>query len=396
MALTSMPYLTIQELDANGNPYSGAKLFFYAAGTTTKQNTYADANGNTANANPVILDSAGRATVFFQPLTYDVVLAPSTDTDPPTSPIWTRLGIAAVPVSSGNLDISGTAGESLTAGAAVALSDGTGGKTAGKWYKADADFTYLSSLAPEVGMVQDAIASGASGSIRKGGRITGLSGLTEGTLYYASATAGDLTATPPTNARPIATADSTTSVIVDPGIPFASATLPGLLSLAAQTLVGIKTLNAPVFSGLPTGIGAPVTGGLTANTAAVNNSVTLVDVTGISFAVGANQTWAFQVYIGGVSTNVANYRFAFTGPSAPTAVRYGLVGGAVIGNTSVSSFGSSVIASGGSQDHGIVLFGRLRNGANAGTVQLQWAQSTAEASNSYIYAETYYIATRLA
>ena len=393
MALTSMPYLTIQELDANGDPYSGAKLFFYAAGTTTKQNTYADANGNTANANPVILDSAGRATVFFQPLTYDVVLAPSTDTDPPTSPIWTRPGIAAVPVSSGNLDISGTAGESLTAGAAVALSDGTGGKTAGKWYKADADFTYLSSLAPEVGMVQDAIASGASGSIRKGGRITGLSGLTEGTLYYASATAGDLTATPPTNARPIATADSTTSVIVDPGIPFASATLPGLLSLAAQTLVGIKTLNAPVFSGLPTGIGAFVTSYAAADTTKNNNN-TLIDVTGLSFAVAANATYVFTFVIHGITAVAAGLKFGITGPSAPTAIRWGFKFDA--GSASFSSFTNSNYNTSTATAQTGMLIGQLRNGANAGTVQFQFSQLNADASNSTIYAESNVMAWRVA
>lgn len=297
MALTSMPYLTIQELDANGNPYAGAKLFFYEAGTSTKQNTYADANGNTANANPVILDAAGRATIFWLPLTYDVVLAPSTDTDPPTSPYWTRSGITAVPLSSSDLDIVGTAGEALSAGDAVYLSDGSGSKTAGEWYLADADNTYSSTLAPQIGMVQDAIASGASGSIRNGGRITGLAGLTPGTLYYISGTAGDITSSAPANAMPIAVADSTTSVILRPPTPLASATVAGLLSTGAQTIAGAKAFTseatfapAPLVAPGTTVIAtmpATVGGVFYKNTTTVNSS-TGGAVNAVSTTISAN------------------------------------------------------------------------------------------------------------
>lgn len=39
---------------------SGGKIYTYAAGTTTAQATYTSVTGVTANANPIILDSAGR------------------------------------------------------------------------------------------------------------------------------------------------------------------------------------------------------------------------------------------------------------------------------------------------------------------------------------------------
>lgn len=83
--------------DATPTMYAGAKLFFYATGTSTKQNTYTTKALSVANSNPVVLNSAGRLPndIFLQDLEYKVVLAPSTDTDPPTSPIWT-----ADPVSS--------------------------------------------------------------------------------------------------------------------------------------------------------------------------------------------------------------------------------------------------------------------------------------------------------
>lgn len=76
--------------DANGDPCNGCLVFFYAAGTSTKTDTYTSSGLGTANANPVVLDSAGRATVFGDPsVSYKIVLAPADDTDPPGSPIYT-------------------------------------------------------------------------------------------------------------------------------------------------------------------------------------------------------------------------------------------------------------------------------------------------------------------
>ncbi len=83
---------------------SGCKLFTYVAGSTTKQNTYTDNTGNTANANPILLNSEGYPASggnvisiwLTQGATYKFVLAPSTDTDPPSSPIWTRDNISGI------------------------------------------------------------------------------------------------------------------------------------------------------------------------------------------------------------------------------------------------------------------------------------------------------------
>ena len=60
-------------------PASGAKLFTYAAGTTTKQNTYTDSTGMVPSANPIILDSNGQCTYWLdETLMYKLTLAPST------------------------------------------------------------------------------------------------------------------------------------------------------------------------------------------------------------------------------------------------------------------------------------------------------------------------------
>lgn len=76
---TLSPYVFRQELDNNGNPLSGGKIYTYEAGTTTPKATYTDSTGNTANANPVILDSAGRASIWLGDGGYKFVLKTSAD-----------------------------------------------------------------------------------------------------------------------------------------------------------------------------------------------------------------------------------------------------------------------------------------------------------------------------
>jgi hypothetical protein len=78
-----------------GVPLSGGKLFTYLAGTTTKIATYADGNAYTQNSNPVVLDTNGCAPVWLvQGTAYKFVLSPSTDSDPPTNPIYTTDNIS--------------------------------------------------------------------------------------------------------------------------------------------------------------------------------------------------------------------------------------------------------------------------------------------------------------
>jgi hypothetical protein len=59
--LSSLAGAGAQFFDDNGVPLSGGKLYTYAAGTTTPAVTYTSSAGVTANANPIVLDAAGRA-----------------------------------------------------------------------------------------------------------------------------------------------------------------------------------------------------------------------------------------------------------------------------------------------------------------------------------------------
>lgn len=64
MAVLYCPHFA-QFFDSNGDPLSGGLLYTYEAGTTTPKDTYSAADGLTPNANPIVLDAAGRATLFL-------------------------------------------------------------------------------------------------------------------------------------------------------------------------------------------------------------------------------------------------------------------------------------------------------------------------------------------
>lgn len=84
-----------QPLDDDGAIVPQGRLHTYIVGTTTPKDTYLQASGGSAHANPVVLDGAGRATIFLaDDGAYDMVL---TDADGAT--IWTLTSIiAAAPV----------------------------------------------------------------------------------------------------------------------------------------------------------------------------------------------------------------------------------------------------------------------------------------------------------
>lgn len=204
--LIPSPYQTVE--DANGKPVSGALVNTYVAGTTTPATTYSDVSLTTPNSNPIVADSAGRWSCYLTPgASYKLVIQ-----NPDSTSIRTIDNIGAVPPTSINLDVAGVAGEALTAGQAVYLSDGSGSKVAGQWYKADSANTYSSINGP-VGMVPAAIASGSSGTIRLSGQVTGLAGLVVGSQYFIGS-AGAITVTAPANRRYVGTADSTTSIVL--------------------------------------------------------------------------------------------------------------------------------------------------------------------------------------
>lgn len=330
---TIAPFPKHQLFTNAGAPAASHKLFTYAAGTTTKLSTYSDVNLSSANANPIVLDSAGRATIFLSAASYKFVLASSTDTDPPTSPIWTVDSVSATPSFNVNLDITGTAGETLVANDIVYVSDGSGGLTAGLWYKTDSDNTYSSVTAYAIGVVISDIASAATGSIRVAGQAIGFAGLTAGSVYYISATAGAITATAPANGRAVGVADSATTVVLSHHLnsPAASASIAGIVTTGTQTIAGAKTFSGAVVAsstlavtGTSTLTGAVTTpGGITtthATTAMLiggRASTNVVDVGNVG--AGEDDLMTYSLPAGSLASNGQIVRVTMWGTFAATA-----------------------------------------------------------------------------
>jgi hypothetical protein len=91
------PQPKLQFLDNNGVPLSGGKVYTYSAGTTTPLTTYTDFTGNTANSNPVILDSRGECSIWLGTSSYKFKLTTSTDVE-----VWTVDNISVL-TSSANI-----------------------------------------------------------------------------------------------------------------------------------------------------------------------------------------------------------------------------------------------------------------------------------------------------
>jgi hypothetical protein len=111
------PQPKLQFLDNNGVPLSGGKVYTYAAGTTTPLTTYTDFTGNTANSNPVILDSRGECSIWLGTSSYKFKLATSTDVE-----VWTVDNISVL-TSSANITFveSGTGAVTETVQAKLRL-----------------------------------------------------------------------------------------------------------------------------------------------------------------------------------------------------------------------------------------------------------------------------------
>lgn len=302
---TVMPIPVTQWFDANGDPLNGGKLCSFEAGTSTPLATYSDSSLSVANPNPVVLNAAGRPAVsgnvvgiYLLPRSYkfQLLTAGSDSTCNTGTTIWTLDNVAATPPSNVNLDIAGTAGETLTTGQVAILSDGSSSTTAGRWYRADADATYSSSGATAVGVVVSDATAGTSTSIRLQGRVTGLSGLTGGTTYFISATAGALTSTAPANAMRVGVAESATVLVLTPqGVSTNDRLVVTSPTVSAGTFTGAPTFSgAPVFSGLPL-----INGGLQfPATQAQNAGANVLD----DFEEGS---WTPVIAFGGSSSGVA-------------------------------------------------------------------------------------------
>ena len=105
---TVMPSPVFHGWDDDGDPLVGGKLYAYKAGTTTPQDTYTDSDLATPNANPVVLDSRGQATVYLSADSYKFILHTSAD-----ALVWTRDNVLSTQLTqsllSDTIDMGGSA-----------------------------------------------------------------------------------------------------------------------------------------------------------------------------------------------------------------------------------------------------------------------------------------------
>ena len=99
-----------QFFDNSGVPLAGGLLYSYEAGTTTPAVTYTSAAGNIANANPIVLDAAGRppSEVWLSLIAYKLVLRTSAGVL-----IWTMDNLSGLPAVGSQDDQVATAGQTV-------------------------------------------------------------------------------------------------------------------------------------------------------------------------------------------------------------------------------------------------------------------------------------------
>lgn len=156
--------------------------------------------------------------------------------------------VPAVPPSAVNVDITGTSGEALSAGDLCYIGAG------GAWFKADADAVGTSTDVV-LGFCVTAVGTGETTTFRTDGQIELSGPLTAASMYYASGTAGAVTATAPANVRVVGQAQSTTllAIALNPPVrptintyvdPKVKGLVNGRLTLTSATPVTIGDVTA--------------------------------------------------------------------------------------------------------------------------------------------------------
>lgn len=112
-----MPTPRMQFLDSSGHPLNGGLVYTYAAGTTTPLASYTDSGGGTPNANPVVLDSAGRAGIWLSSAAYKITLKTSAGVQ-----VWSVDNVTAPTLSTASITIPNAATFTMAAGSTSAFS----------------------------------------------------------------------------------------------------------------------------------------------------------------------------------------------------------------------------------------------------------------------------------
>lgn len=230
----------IQWFDNSGNPLAGGKVYTYAAGTLTPQATYTDSTGGTPNSNPVVLDSAGRAQIWFSPASYKLILKTSAD-------------VTLMTIDNVTLDNLAAAISSLTMTGDLAMQQATaatsGANQNSQTFRLQSRYWTGSADATDTWSIQVVMGAGANPSSTLTFSHAGSSG--SATVSWPSMTFSNLTV----SGNVTAGSETVTG----------NETIGGTLAVTGSTTLNGGTLNG-TFGGAPTLSGSvAVTGSLTAS-----------------------------------------------------------------------------------------------------------------------------------
>lgn len=119
----------------------------------------------------------------------------------------------------------------------------------------------------------------------------------------------------------------------------------------------------------------------------VNNSSTVQDDDHLSFAIGANEMWFFDLFLKVNSPSVnSDLKLAFSLPAGGSVIYHynSGYGGVAVGGTPNALVSTGLSVGGLAGDWGLGLLGWITNGSTAGTGKLQWAQNTPTAENTVL------------
>jgi hypothetical protein len=161
------------------------------------------------------------------------------------------------------------------------------------------------------------------------------------------------------------------------------------LGIGSTGQVLTVTSGAPAWETLPAG--ATVKTVRKSADQSVTSSTTLVNDTHLKFAVAANETYIFQLWLFTYAADgTPDIKVTCAGPAGSTVL---WSSSQVIFNAAAATTLTSVNTSGVSADlfvdannRAIQLYGTIANGATAGDLQFQWAQNTSSANSTTVKA----------
>lgn len=129
------------------------------------------------------------------------------------------------------------------------------------------------------------------------------------------------------------------------------------------------------------------------------NSTTMADVTGLAFAVGASEIWAFEFNLT-ITGNTNGLKFDLTGPTSPTSLMATFFGNTsgitAISTDNVTAFSTATttVFAATAVANVLRVYGTLANGSTAGTVQLR-AGTLSGTNSSTVRLNSHLVAHRI-